>query len=271
MKEYFLGDTYETPETGRLYPSDRFLFWTRWNLFLRFFRIVFEAKALAEKKLYDDEAWAVSSYDVFRDIEGCGGRFFIKGIDNIRKPEGPVVVVSNHMSTLETLVFPVLIVPIKPASFVVKEKLVKGPVFGPIMSSLDPITVTRKDPRKDLTDVLTQGAEKLARGRSIVIFPQSTRSVIFDSGKFNSLGIKLAARAGVPIIPAAIKTDFWTNGKILHGFGPLDRKQSIRIEFGEPMAITGRGRNEHQRIVEFISDRMKTWNVPVSEASPSEA
>jgi 1-acyl-sn-glycerol-3-phosphate acyltransferase len=271
MKEYFPGDTYVTPEAGRSYPSDRFLFWTRWNLFLRFFRIVFASKALAEKGLYDDAAWASSSYDVFRDIEGCGGRFYIKGIDNIRKIEGPAVFVSNHMSTLETLVFPVLIVPIKAASFVVKEKLVKGPVFGPIMSALDPITVTRKDPRKDLTDVLTQGAEKLARGRSIVIFPQSTRSVLFDPSKFNSLGIKLAARAGVPIIPAAIKTDFWTNGAILHGFGPLDRRQPINIEFGEALTITGRGKAEHQRIVEFISDRLRSWNVPVAEGLPSES
>lgn len=271
MKEYFPGNTYQTPAAGSCYPSDRFLFWTRWNLYLRFFRIVFQAKATAEAGRYDDAAWARSSYDVFRDIEGCGGRFFIEGLDNIRKTEGPVVFVGNHMSTLETLVLPVIIVPIKRASYVVKEKLARGPVFGPVMRAVDPITVTRKDPRKDLTDVLTQGSDKLARGRSIIIFPQSTREYVFDQSKFNSLGIKLAARAGVPVIPIALKTDFWTSGLILHGFGPLKRREPIRIEFGEAIKVSGRGKAEHEMVVEFVRSRMKIWGIPVAEnASPPE-
>jgi 1-acyl-sn-glycerol-3-phosphate acyltransferase len=153
----------------------------------------------------------------------------------------------------------------------VKERLVKGPIFGPIMRAVDPITVTRKDARKDLTDVMTQGTEKLARGKSILIFPQSTRYDHFDIAKFNSLGVKLASRAGVPVIPIALKTDFWTNGKILHGFGPLRRGEPIHIEFGEAIPVSGRGKAEHQAVVDFISSRLRDWGVRIVQGESSDA
>ncbi len=269
MTDFFPGNSYHTPDTGRLYPSHRLLFWTRWNLYPRFFRTVLQARALAEAGRYDNEAFAASSREIIRDVEGCGGLFHVEGLDRIREARGPVVFIGNHMSTLETLVLPAFVVPIKPASFVVKEKLVRGPVFGPVMRAVEPIAVSRRDARKDLTDVLTQGSEKIARGRSIIIFPQSTRQYTFDPGKFNSLGIKLAARSGAAVIPVALKTDFWSNGVILRGFGPLRIREPIRFEFGSPLQVSGRGRTEHQQVVDFIVSRMKAWGVPVADGRAS--
>jgi 1-acyl-sn-glycerol-3-phosphate acyltransferase len=101
--------------------------------------------------------------------------------------------------------------------------------------------------------------EYLAKGISIVIFPQSTRNVIFRPSEFNSLGVKLAGRAGVPIVPVAIKTDFWENGKILKDLGPISREKPIHIEFHSPLTVTGTGKDENQKIIEFISLRMNTW------------
>jgi 1-acyl-sn-glycerol-3-phosphate acyltransferase len=266
MQEFFPGDSYQTPAGCRRFLSDRFFGWTRWSFYLRFFRVVLWAKARAEKGLFTQEALAEASYNILKDIEGCGGRVTISGLENIRRTAGPVVFVGNHMSTLEAVILPCLIAPIKPVSFIVKEKLVKGTFFGPIMTALDPVTVTRKDPRKDLSDVLTQGPEKIAAGRSLVVFPQAaarTRSVTFNPAKFNSLGMKLAARAGVPVIPVALKTDFWGDGKALHDLGVIRRKQPIRFEFGEPVSVSGRGKQEHEGIVGFIISRLKSWGVPV--------
>ena len=136
------------------------------------------------------------------------------------------------------------------------------------MRSLDPVAVTRTDPRKDLTDVLTQGPEKIAGGRSLVIFPQATvrtRSVTFNPAMFNSLGVKLASRAGVPAIPVAIKTDFWGDGRIFRDLGTVRRKEPIYFEFGEPLTVSGRGKQEHEHITGFIASRMRSWGVPVAE------
>lgn len=272
MQQLFPNDVYETPEGAR-YLSDKIFFWTRWSLYFRFFGVVLKSRSLAQKGLFSDEAMAFLSRQIIRDAEGCGGKITIKGLDNLRRVEGPVVIVCNHMSTFEAVIFPAVLTPIKPVAFVIKERLKKGPFFGPIMKARDFITVTRKDPRKDLTDVLTQGQEKLKSGRSICLFPQSTeraRSVVFDPSKFNSLGIKLASRAGVPVVPAAVKTDFWGDGKYLRGFGKLNRSEPIRIEFGEAIPVSGRGKDEHQKCLDFILGRLREWKVPIAEPGPAE-
>lgn len=259
MTPYFDKDEYTTPpETSRCL-LDR-LPLGRYALFARFAReVVFRARKLALAGLYDDEQWAKSSYDTMKIIEACGGRFNITGFDTVRNLEKPVVFISNHMSTLETLVLPVLIVQFRKVTFVVKEKLVQGPVFGPIMRSRNPVTVGRVDPKKDLEAVLTGGKSLIDNGYSIIIFPQSTRREVFRRSQFNSLGVKLALHAGVDIVPVALKTDFWSNGKHHTGFGPIQRKLPIYITFGPRLTPTGRGRKEHQQTIEFIENHLKEW------------
>ena len=73
------------------------------------------------------------------------------------------------------------------------------------MRSRNPIVVGRTDPRKDFETVMNGGAERLKNGISIIIFPQSTRSLDFKPEEFNSLGVKLAKKAGVQVVPVAIK------------------------------------------------------------------
>lgn len=267
-RETFSVSSYDTPVNIRRYFGDRLFLGSRWWFYFRFAGVVIKSSRQAIKGKYDDDAWLNASFQVFKHIEGCGGRFHIRGLDNLVKTKEPVIIVSNHMSTLETIVFPCLIVPFRPMTFVVKESLVKGAVFGPIMRSRNPITVSRTNPRNDFRDVLNQGKDIIERGQSLVIFPQATRTVKFDPGKFNSLAIKLAKNCGVKVLPMAIKTDFWGNSKYLKSFGPLDRKKTIYIKFDEPMTINGNGKEEHQQIIRFITSQLEEWNASPNQ-SPS--
>ncbi len=147
-------------------------------------------------------------------------------MENITKSAGPVLFISNHMSTLETMIFPGIIAPHRELTFVVKESLVRHPFFGDVMRSRNPVIVGRTDPRKDFEAVMNGGVDLLSKGISIVIFPQSTRSIVFKPEEFNSLGVKLAKKAGVEVVPVAIKTDFWGNGKWMKELGPLDSHQA---------------------------------------------
>ena len=210
--------------------------------------------------MYPAEKWAESSFDVMRALENIGASIEISGLENLKNFDGPAVFISNHMSTLETLVLPSIIQPLKPVTFVVKESLVKMPVFGPIMRSRDPILVGRTNAREDFRAVLEGGTEKLSSGQSIVVFPQSTRSFDFNPEEFNSLGIKLALKANVPIVPIALKTDAWGIGKKMKDFGPIDIRKKIHFAFGERIVVQNRGADEHQKIINFITEHLNTWN-----------
>ena len=259
----FSGNEYHTKENARV-TADKLMMGSSAYFLARFIGIVVRSRNLAVAGRYDNSQWVASSHDVFRLIEDCGGRFSITGIDNLRKEKGPIVVISNHMSVLETMIFPGIIAPDRWVTFVVKESLVKYPVFGPVMRSRDPIVLSRSNPREDLQIVMSKGMELLQKGCSLVIFPQSTRKPGFVPAEFNSIGVKLAARAKVPVVPAAIRTDFWKNGSLIKDLGPIRRKIPIHMTFGEPVRVEGNGKDEHARIVEFIEGELGKWKAPVS-------
>jgi len=260
-KDLFLMDSYHTEENTPRFFLDRLMINTRLFFMYQFCRIVLKSRSAAMKGQYDTEAWVLSSYDVFKLIEGCGGRFHITGLENLHKCKGPMVFISNHMSTLETMVFPCLIAPIMNVTYVVKDSLVEHPFFGPIMRARNPIVVSRKDSRADFQIVMKKGQELLSNGVSIIVFPQNTRIVEFVPKEFNSLGVKLANKAKVQVVPIAIKTDFWGNGKYLKDLGPINRSKPIHMAFGEPLSINGLGKEENQFIIEFISSHLEEWNL----------
>jgi 1-acyl-sn-glycerol-3-phosphate acyltransferase len=262
--DFFPGDDYITSEGVPRALSEYLLLASRWSVYSHFFATILRSRALALAGLYDDDAWARSSREIISNLERCQARFRIEGMNRVRRAEGPFVFVSNHMSTLETLALPGLIVPMNPVTYVVKEKLLHGFFWGPIMRSRNPIPVSRSDPRADLEIVLGEGCARLAAGVSVIIFPQGTRREIFDRSQFNSLGAKLAAKAGVRLVPVAVKTDYWGSSGILRGFGPVRRDRTIHIEFGEPVPIVGRGKAEHDHCMDFIESRLRAWGAPVA-------
>ncbi len=220
---------------------------------------MFRASRRAKRSRYGDNDWIMSSLDTLRALEGTGVRFEISGIDDFKGVEGPCVFIANHMSTLETFVLPVIIAPFKMATFVVKESLVEYPVFRHVMRSRNPITVSRTNPREDLKTVFEGGIERLGKGISIIIFPQTTRSTLFDPAEFNTIGVKLAKKAGVPVVPVALKTDAWGNGRRLKDFGRIDPSMPVHIAFGKPLWIKDRGNEVHREIIGFITERLKEW------------
>jgi 1-acyl-sn-glycerol-3-phosphate acyltransferase len=261
--DYFPGDTYVTREGIRRAASEYVFLNSRWGVYIHFFATILRSRSRALKGRYDDEEWARSSREIINNLERCTARLHISGMDRVRATPGPVVFVSNHMSTLETLVLPGLIVPMKPVTYVVKEKLQHGFFWGPIMRSRNPIAVSRTDPRADLEIVLREGVERLQKGISIIIFPQGTRKEVFIRSELNSLGVKLAARAGASVIPVAVKTDYWGSGGLFRGFGPVRRNRPIYIEFGSPIAVTGRGKAEHEQCLDFIESRLRQWGARI--------
>jgi 1-acyl-sn-glycerol-3-phosphate acyltransferase len=225
----------------------------------RFFSVVFRGAAAAKRGQYDGRDWSLSSLGVLRALEAVGCQFEITGIDHIQRLTGPVVFAGNHMSTLETAVLPVVIQPIREVTFVVKQSLVDYPVFKHIMRSRNPIAVTQTNPRADLKTTLSEGADRLGSGSSVVVFPEGRRRPEFDLEKFNSIAVKLAHRAGVPLVPFALLTDAWELGRRVPDIGLIDPDRKVRFAFGAPLMVDGRGTEQQQGVIDFIAGKLAAW------------
>ncbi len=232
---------------------------------LRFYpkliKVIFDANTKAVKGRYDGINHAHASLQVLRALESVGVEFDVKGLDNIRKSKDPAVFIGNHMGTLETMGIEVFIYPIKPVIYIIKKELIDYPLFGKVVGANYPILVSRKNAREDLITVLEEGKKRLDNGFSIIIFPQKTREMYVKVKQFNSLGIKLAQKNNADVIPFAVKTDAWQNGKKLKDFGKIDPSKKVMVEFGEPFKVEGKTAESHQRVLDFIKSRFNEWGI----------
>lgn len=229
--------------------------------YLKYLWIVIRSVFLARRGKYDHQRWAESSVGVLRALESVGVKFEITGIDEIRKPAGACIVAGNHMSTLETMILPGIIEPIRRHTYVVKRPLLEYPLFKHVMRSRDPVAVGQVDPREDLKTMLEEGVLRLQQGVSMVVFPQSRRAEEFVPGHFNSIAVKLARRADVPIVPMALDTSAWRLGRIVMDFGKIDNARKVRLAFGEPLEVTGRGAEQQAELLQFITSKLAHWEV----------
>ncbi|NOY85999.1 MAG: 1-acyl-sn-glycerol-3-phosphate acyltransferase [Deltaproteobacteria bacterium] len=248
--------SYRSPEReravlARLFPDLYF--------YAQMMGVYWNGSRKAKRGAYDGNDWIKSSEAVLRALESVGVKVKVENMGAFINLDSPCVFIGNHMSTLETFVLPCIIQPHRDVTFVVKESLINYPVFKYIMRARDPVVVGRTDAREDLKRVLVDGSDKLGKGRSIIIFPQTTRSVGLDPEQFNSIGVKLARRAKVPIVPIALKTDAWGVGRWVKDFGKIHAKIPAHICFGEPMTVSGNGRDEQERIVGFIREKLEKW------------
>jgi len=253
---YFPEDSYTTPEGCATPVASRFpsLFFA-WKLL----EIIRHDGRQASAGKYGGPEWSAGSYATLRVLEQCGLRFYAEGMNNINAVPGPCVFIGNHVSTLETFILPCIIQPRKPVTFVVKQSLIGYPWFGPVLKSRDPIVVKRQSPREDFAAVMEEGSERLGRGMSVIVFPQGARTTTWAPEQLNSMGIKLAKRAGVPVLPLALYTGAWKVGRFIKDYGGLDPSQPVYFSFGKPLWVAGSGKAEHAAVCDFIDGHWREW------------
>jgi 1-acyl-sn-glycerol-3-phosphate acyltransferase len=257
---------YETPARRGIRPLGSLRPFAAPTFHARACWVIFMLSLAAKRGACSRVRWARTCLEIFKLAEHVGGQYTIEGMDVVEPEGAPVVFVANHMSALETYILGSLILPFKDMTFIVKQSLFDYPVFGAIMKGIDAIPVSRENPRDDLKQIMEQGAANLGRGRSIVVFPQHTRSPAFDVSQFNSVGAKLAARNNAVVVPVALKTDFLVNGKRFKDFGPVFPERKIRVAFGQPIPPDGKGKAAHAATVEFIRTRLQDWGGAIVES-----
>jgi len=235
-------------------------FFNTFKFYLKIGKIIYTSSKLANKGRYNGDAWCNSSFGMLNAAIAAGANVDIEDINNIRLDE-PVIYISNHMSTLETFIMPCLIYPNNKVCFIMKKELVDMPFFGVVSGARHPIIVGRKNPREDLMEVFKQSKNRIEDGRSIIVFPQKSRSDKLDEKSFNTIGVKIAKKYNVKIVPVALKTDFWENGKIVKDFGSVDPSKKIKLAFGKPFTPTGDGNKDNRTVLDFIETKFVEWNL----------
>lgn len=239
------------------------------SFYARTCHIVLKSALQAKRGRFGDEQWYHASERMLRIFELGGCRIRIEGTENLAAVNGPFVLIGNHMSTAETFLLARMVLPFGRLTFVVKRSLVEYPVFKHIMRSRDPVVVGRENPREDLRAVMQGGQERLRAGIRVTVFPQRTRTVEFNRALFNTIGVKLARKAGVPVIPLALKTNAWSNGKRMKDYGPFLPGEPVCFSFGKPLDSSAGDKETHQAVVDFIEERLQAWGVPVASAEGS--
>ena len=256
-------EIFET-EKDRRQSFWRFILGRRLAFSAALFRIVFRCRTLSLAGKFDNDEFFNQSDIIHDALERYGAKFKITGLQNLHF-DGPCVVIANHMSLLETQILPWVIGSFKPLTIVMKKSLYDSWIFNPVAIATKSISLTRENLRADIDVIMKEGVEYLNKGRSILLFPEGTRKPYFKRSEFNSLGVKLAVRAGVRVVPIALKTDFLVPGKKVSDFGTLHPERPVYIHVGEPLIIEGRGKKEHQQVLDFLETNLKEWDVEIKE------
>ena len=144
----------------------------------------------------------------------------------------PQIFMANHQSDFDILIVLAYI----PGQFrwIVKKELFKIPIFGPAMKSAGYIEIDRQNHEKAMKS-LEEAAQKIQEGKSVMTFPEGTRSKDGTVKPFKQGMFHLAIQAGVPIVPISIIGAH----KILPKRSLMIKPGKVTMVIGRPVDVSG--------------------------------
>jgi 1-acyl-sn-glycerol-3-phosphate acyltransferase len=147
-------------------------------------------------------------------------------------PSRPYIFAANHQSQFDIFVLQGFLgVDFR---WLAKKELFRVPIWGPAMRRAGYIAIDRSHGRKAMKS-LVEAAEKIGAGTSVIIFPEGTRSRDGRMHDFKAGAMVLAIKAGVPIVPVAIRGTY----EILPKGRLLMKPGRVRVCVGRPIETGG--------------------------------
>lgn len=182
---------------------------------------------------------------VIRLCNIVGIHYKITGVENI--PNSPCIFVAKHQSTWETIFFTSLVYPL---SNVLKKELLYIPLFGWGLAVSKQVAINRSSPKEAFKQLIKKGKALIEAGHYILIFPEGTRTLPGQSGRFSKGGATLSAIAEIPIVPVAHNAgEFWPKK------GWAKYPGEIQIVIGQPISPVGKTAEQ----IQLINKQAESW------------
>ncbi|MBP1632704.1 MAG: 1-acyl-sn-glycerol-3-phosphate acyltransferase [Acidobacteria bacterium] len=162
-----------------------------------------------------------------------GAKVAIEGLENVDRRRS-YVIVSNHLSNLDAPYhFGTMPVGVR---FLAKKELYKIPLFGSTLRAVGMVETDRRDHSAEAHQRINERvAYVISIGRSVMIYPEGTRSADAELHAFKKGAFRIAIQNQMPILPVATAG---TNGVWPHG-EKWWRGGQTRMVFHPPIETTG--------------------------------
>jgi len=166
-------------------------------------------------------------------FRALGQRIEVTGLEHLPRTGGALLA-CNHIGYVDFIYGGVAPERIgRRVRFMAKRELFDHKVSGPIMRACRHIEVDRAD--GEASAALAR--EFLAQGELVGIFPEATISRAMEIKELKTGAVRIAAAAGVPLIPVVL----WGTQRMMTKDHDKDftRGTAISIRVGEPLPVTG--------------------------------
>ncbi|SEC02093.1 1-acyl-sn-glycerol-3-phosphate acyltransferases [Nocardioides exalbidus] len=166
-------------------------------------------------------------------FKALGQNIRMTGADNVPR-EGGVLLAYNHVGYVDFIYGGLAANPSgRLVRFMAKRELFDHTYVGPLMRSLHHIEVDRGDGVASFHTAV----DYLRNGEAVGIFPEATISRSMELKEFKNGAVRIAAAAGVPVVPVIM----WGTQRMMTKGHPRDfsRGKTISLTIGEPLHPTG--------------------------------
>jgi len=193
-----------------------------------------------ETRYYLISRWAV--FNLWWLKVCCRVNYSVEGLDNI--PSSACIVMCKHQSAFETLALQLIFVP---QVWILKRELLKIPIYGWGLASMQPIAIDRGSAVKSFRQIVKQGCQRLKENLWVIIFPEGTRVAPGEKGSYLPGGGMLAVKSGADVLPIAHNAGYlWPRNTLLKKPG------TITLVIGPVIQSDGKSAKQ-------ITTEVETW------------
>ncbi len=155
---------------------------------------------------------------------GAGTKLVVRNRERIGRKRGQILV-ANHQSWFD--IFAIGAALRDNFAFVGKRELSRIPILGGAWERVGNIAIDRSDRQAAMASLAKVDA-LVREGRTIVMFPEGTRSATGELGRFKKGAFVMAIKSQVPLLPVAVQ-----------GTRDIMKKGSWRISRGTATVVVG--------------------------------